>query len=300
MTLKSTQLTKQKPVKLSKKITNSNNNNILNNNNLNNPNNLNNTHNINNQKSELQFPKHQVSNQEFKSKHQESKTQDSKQESKLNKLNNLDKLKKIIKIIVIIPAYNEEKTIAKVIAEIPRKINDTAIVKVLVIDDGSIDRTVEVSKQAGADFILRNPTNLGLAQTFQKGIDKAVELGADIIVNTDADFQYNQTEIPKLIRPILYGEADIVSGNRQVEGLTHMSASKKYGNILGSKVVKWSAGYEIKDASSGFRAYSREAALRLFVISKHTYTHETLIQAARNKLRILEVPIEFRKRKHGE
>ena len=300
MTLKSTQLTKQKPVKLSKKITNSNNNNILNNNNLNNPNNLNNTHNINNQKSELQFPKHQVSNQEFKSKHQESKTQDSKQESKLNKLNNLDKLKKIIKIIVIIPAYNEEKTIAKVIAEIPRKINDTAIVKVLVIDDGSIDRTVEVSKQAGADFILRNPTNLGLAQTFQKGIDKAVELGADIIVNTDADFQYNQTEIPKLIRPILYGEADIVSGNRQVEGLDHMKASKKYGNILGTKVVKWCAGYEIKDASSGFRAYSKEAALRLFVISKHTYTHETLIQARHKNLRVVEVPVEFRKREGSD
>jgi len=204
------------------------------------------------------------------------------------------------KIIVMIPAYNEERTIAKVIAEIPRTINSSGIVKVLVIDDGSTDNTVEVSKSAGADFILRNPTNLGLAQTFQKGMDKSLELGADIIVNTDADFQYNQQEIPKLVRPILYHEADIVSGNRQVEGLTHMSASKKYGNILGSKVVKWSAGYEIKDASSGFRAYSREAALRLFVISKHTYTHETLIQAKYKNLKVVEVPVEFRKREGSD
>lgn len=208
--------------------------------------------------------------------------------------------KKLKKIIVMIPAYNEEKTISKVIKEIPRKINDTGFVEILVIDDGSTDKTIEVSLNAGADYILKNPKNLGLAQTFQKGMDKAVELGADIIVNTDADFQYNQQEIPKLIRPILYGEADIVSGNRQVEELDHMKPSKKYGNILGTKVVKWCADYEIKDASSGFRAYSREAALRLFVISKHTYTHETLIQAKHKNLRVVEVPVEFRKREIGE
>jgi len=203
---------------------------------------------------------------------------------------------KIKRIIVMIPAYNEQKTIGKVIKEIPRKINNTGKVQVLVIDDGSTDNTVEAAKSAGADFILKNTQNNGLAYTFQKGMFKALELGADIIVNTDADFQYNQKEIEKLIRPILYNKADIVSGNRQVEKLHHMSFAKKYGNILGSKVVKWCAGYNIIDASSGFRAYSREAALRLFVISNHTYTHETLIQAKHKNLKVLEVPVEFRKR----
>ncbi len=206
------------------------------------------------------------------------------------------KTEKRVKLIVQIPAYNEEKHIGLVIKEIPRTIKGIDKVEVLVIDDGSTDNTIAEAKKAGADYVIKNTKNSGLAYTFQKGMNKCLELGADIIVNTDADFQYNQKEIPKLIAPILAGEADIVSGNRQVESLTHMVKSKKYGNILGSKVVKWSAGYDIIDASSGFRSYSKLAALKLFVTSKHTYTHETLIQASRKNLKVIEVPVEFRKR----
>ena len=204
-----------------------------------------------------------------------------------------------MKLVVQIPAFNEEKTIGKVIREIPRKIPKIKKVEVLVIDDGSTDNTVKEAKKAGADYVIRNAKNFGLAYTFQKGMNKSLELGADITVNTDADFQYNQKEIPKLIKPIIENKADIVSGNRKIETLEHMSFSKKYGNIIGSKVVKLCAGYEIIDASSGFRAYSKEAALKLFVISNHTYTHETLIQAAHKNLRVIEVPVEFKKRLNG-
>ncbi len=199
-------------------------------------------------------------------------------------------------LVVQIPAYNEEASLAKVIAEIPRSIPGIKEIKILVIDDGSKDKTSEVAKKAGADVVIRNIKNQGLAYTFQRGLQKAIEMGADIIVNTDADFQYNQQEIPRLLRPILDGKADIVSGNRQVEKLGHMTFAKKYGNIVGSNVVRYCAGYGIIDASSGFRAYSREAALRLFVTSSHTYTHETLIQAAHKRLRVVEIPVEFRER----
>lgn len=201
-----------------------------------------------------------------------------------------------LKLIVQIPAYNEEKSIQDVIKEIPRKIKGIDKVEILVIDDGSKDNTSQSAKDAGADYVIRNTKNQGLAFTFQRGLNEALKLGANIIVNTDADFQYDQKEIPELIQPILDGKADIVSGNRKVETLDHMIPAKKYGNILGSKVVKMSAGYDIIDASSGFRAYSKEAALRLFVMSKHTYTHETLIQAGRKNLKVIEVPVTFRKR----
>ncbi len=208
--------------------------------------------------------------------------------------------KKQVKLIVQIPAYNEEVNISKVIKEIPRHIDGIDVVEVLVIDDGSTDNTIAEAKKAGADYVVQNVKNSGLAFTFQRGLSSALALGADIIVNTDADFQYNQKEIPKLIKPILTNEADIVSGNRQVETLKHMKFSKKYGNLIGSRVVKFCAGYDLIDASSGFRAYSKEAALRLFVTSTHTYTHETLIQASRKKLKVVEVPVEFRKREGGE
>lgn len=200
------------------------------------------------------------------------------------------------RLVVQIPAYNEQDSIASVIKSIPKKIAGISSIKILVIDDGSTDNTAKEAKKAGADYVLKNVRNSGLAFTFQKGINKALSLGAEIIVNTDADNQYDQGEIPKLIEPILRGMADIVSGNRQIENLSHMQFSKKYGNILGSKLVKLCAGYDIKDASSGFRAFSREAALRLFVTSKHTYTHETLIQASKKNLKVIEIPVEFRKR----
>lgn len=222
--------------------------------------------------------------------------------SKTNKANNLEKSPSpshLPYLIVQIPAYNEQETLREVIKFVPRHIPGISKVDILVIDDGSADNTGKVAKEAGADFIIRNTQNLGLAQTFQRGINKALELGADIIVNTDADNQYNQEEIPKLIAPILAGKADIVSGNRQVSQLSHMPISKKYGNIVGTKVVSISAGYPIADASSGFRAYSKEAAQRLFVTSKHTYTHDTLIQAKHKNLKVLEVPVQFNARPNG-
>lgn len=208
--------------------------------------------------------------------------------------------KRQLKLIVQIPAYNEQDNISRVIKEIPRQIKGINEVKVLVIDDGSTDNTAEEAKKAGADHIIRNTKNQGLAYSFQRGLSTALKLGADILVNTDADFQYNQKEIPKLIEPILRGEADIVSGNRQVETLSHMVPAKKYGNIMGTKLVEFCAGYRIKDASSGFRAYNKEAIQKLFIMSKHTYTHESLIQASHKNLKVIEVDVEFRKREGGD
>lgn len=201
-----------------------------------------------------------------------------------------------MKLIVQIPAYNEHNSIQEVIKSIPKKVQGIDKLEILVIDDGSTDKTSEAAKQAGATYVLRNTKNQGLAYTFQRGLNFALSKGADIIVNTDADNQYNQSEISKLIAPIIAKQADIVSGDRKVETLKHMVSAKKYGNIIGSKVVKFCAGYHIKDASSGFRAYNKEAALKLLVLSKHTYTHETLIQAAHKNLKVIEVPVEFKKR----
>lgn len=201
-----------------------------------------------------------------------------------------------MKLIVTIPAYNEEKSIQEVIRSIPREIQGIDKVEVLVIDDGSSDRTVEMAQAADADHVLSNIVNRGLATTFRRGLDKAVELGADIVVNTDADDQYDQSEISKLIQPILDGKADIVSGDRQIEKLTHMPTLKKYGNMFGSWVVRKVSGVPVRDASSGFRAFTKEAALRLSVLSSHTYTHETIIEAEDKKLVFMEVPCTFRAR----
>jgi len=205
-----------------------------------------------------------------------------------------------MKLIVTIPAYNEEKTIARVIKEIPRNIAGINEVKVLVINDGSSDDTVRIAKEAGADYIISNPGNQGLAYSFRRGLETALKLGADIIVNTDADFQYNQTEIPKLIQPILRGEAEMVIGNRQVKQLDHMPPVKKYGNRIMSWTIRWLLKNKISDASSGFRAFSRECSLRLNIFSHHTYTHETIIQCTLQRMRITEVPVEFRKREGGK
>ncbi|HID16012.1 MAG TPA: glycosyltransferase family 2 protein, partial [Candidatus Atribacteria bacterium] len=200
-----------------------------------------------------------------------------------------------MKLIVTIPAYNEEATIASVIKEIPRQIKGIDKVEVLVCNDGSEDRTVEVAKQAGADYIISQKQNKGLAETFKLAIEKALEKGADIIVNTDADNHYNQSRIPDLIKPILENKADIVIGGREVNKLNHMPFLNKYGNILGSKFVCRLANLPKLDVSSGFRAYSREAALRMNILSPHTYTHESLIQAHDHRLIIKEDPIPARK-----
>lgn len=199
-----------------------------------------------------------------------------------------------MKLIVTIPAYNEEETIADVISEIPRNIEGVDSVQVLVLNDGSTDKTAEKAQKAGADFVVSHNKNKGLATTFKDAIEEALKKGADMIVNTDADNHYDQSKIPELIKPVLYKKADIVIGSRKIDELDHMPRKNRYGNILGSWFVCKIARLGKIDVSSGFRAYSREAALKINVLSPHTYTHETLIQAAENKLTIVEVPIKAR------
>lgn len=200
-----------------------------------------------------------------------------------------------MRLIVTIPALNEAKNIAAVIKEIPREIPELSEVKVLVVDDGSTDETSKIAREAGADFVFKNPRRKGLARTFKKGLEEALKLGADIILNTDADNHYNQSKIPQLIAPILKNQAEIVVGNRDVWNLKKMSFTKKIGNSLGSCFVRFIAGIPFKiDASSGFRAYSRDAALRLNVLSDHTYAHETLIQAYDHGLTIQTVDLPAR------
>ena len=198
-----------------------------------------------------------------------------------------------MKLIVMIPAYNEEANIGKVIREIKDYVKNA---KVLVVNDGSTDKTVEIAKKNKADYIISNKHNLGLAQTFKKGLEESLRLGADIIVSTDADFQYNQKEIPKLIKPIVEGKADVVLTNRNVFSLNHMPLSKKYGNILATYVTRLVSGFKVRDAQSGFRAFSREAALRLNILSDYTYVQETIIQTVDKRLRIVQTSCEFRRR----
>lgn len=200
-----------------------------------------------------------------------------------------------MKLIVIIPAYNEEATIADVIAEIPRKIEGISAVEVLVLDDGSQDATALVSRKAGADYVISHKKNKGLAQTFRDALDAALAQDADIIVNTDADNHYDQSKIPNLIQPILDGKADMVIGSRKVSELSDMRWVNKYGNILGSFLTTKLAGLPPLDVSTGFRAYTQDVALRLFVYSNHTYTHTTLLSAHDQRLIIAEVPLKARK-----
>jgi hypothetical protein len=199
-----------------------------------------------------------------------------------------------VKLIVTIPAFNEEATLDRAISEIPRSIPGISRVEVLVCDDGSTDRTAQVAREAGADHVIRLRRNFGLTVAFGAALQAALERGADIIVNIDADCQYVADEIPRLIEPILRGEADMVSGNRQVADLEHMPPSKRYGNRIGSLMLRRVAGSPVVDASSGFRAFSRECALRLNPYIGHTYTHQTLIQATHNGMVVKEVPVTFR------
>lgn len=186
-----------------------------------------------------------------------------------------------------IPAYNEEPTISEVVREVPRQIPGVDRVLVLVIDDGSRDRTAEVAREAGADFILSHKGNRGLAVTFRDGLDAALSLGADVIVNTDADNHYDQTRIPDLTAPILAGEADIVIGSRPIGGLAKMSFVRRWGNQLANLIFRFLYGLpRDTDISSGFRAYSRDAAMRLSITSKYTYAHESLISALDQGLKI--------------
>lgn len=196
-----------------------------------------------------------------------------------------------MKLIVQIPCYNEEKYIAQTIRDIPRRINGFDTVEVLVIDDGSNDNTSQVARQCGADHIVSHFSNKGLAYTFTSGLDACIRLGADIIVNTDADNQYCGEDIKKLVQPILDKTAEIVVGDRQTDTIDHFSTSKKILQKTGSFIARVLSDTDVTDAVSGFRAFSRSAAMDLNVISEFSYTIETLIQAGRKKIAVESVPI---------
>lgn len=198
-------------------------------------------------------------------------------------------------LVVTIPAFNEENTIAKVIREIPRNIVDD--VKILVVDDGSNDRTAEIAYEAGADLVISHVHNLGLAASYRDSLDVATqEMDADIIVNIDADGQYEPKEIPKLIQPILDHRADIVLGSRFQGYIEDMKWSKKFGNRMATRIVSHAAGQKFSDCQTGFRALTREAAFRMNLFSQFTYTQESLVNAVHHNLRVVEVPVSFYKR----
>ncbi|MGE0704000.1 MAG: glycosyltransferase family 2 protein [Vicinamibacterales bacterium] len=195
------------------------------------------------------------------------------------------------KLIVQIPCLNEAETLPAAIADIPRSIPGVDEVEILVIDDGSTDDTVRVARECGADHIVSLRRRQGLAAAFTIGIDTCVKLGADLIVNTDGDNQYAGQDIPTLVGPLLRGEADIVIGDRNVQTIAEMSWSKKLLQRLGSWIVRQVSNTRVPDTTSGFRAYSRAAALRMTIVSEFSYTLESIIQAGRKRIAIAHVPV---------
>jgi glycosyltransferase involved in cell wall biosynthesis len=196
-----------------------------------------------------------------------------------------------MKLIVQIPCLNEEQTLPMTVAAIPRQIAGIDKVEILVIDDGSKDRTAEVARELGVEHVLINRRNMGLARSFRRGLDCALALGADIIVNTDADNQYNGADIPALVGPILNGTADVVVGDRQTHTIEHFSPAKKLLQRFGSYVVRKFSGVNVPDAVSGFRAISRDAAFGLNIVSPFSYTIEMLIQVGAKGVAVASVPI---------
>ena len=196
-----------------------------------------------------------------------------------------------MKLIIQVPCFNEEEVLATTIAALPREVEGFDRVEWLVIDDGSTDRTSEVARACGVDHLVRFSSNKGLAVAFQGGLDAALKLGADVIVNTDADNQYRADDIPLLVGPILAHEADVVVGDRNIREHEEFSRLKKILQRWGSWVVRRASGTDVPDTTSGFRAYSRDAALRLNVVSGFTYTLETLIQAGKSDLAVAHLPI---------
>jgi len=195
------------------------------------------------------------------------------------------------KLIIQIPCLNEAGTLAVTLRDLPRQIAGIDRVEVLIIDDGSTDKTVEVARAAGADYVISLRNRRGLAVAFTTGIDAALKLGADFIVNTDGDNQYSGQDIPALVAPLVSGEADVVIGDRNVAALQHLSWSRKRLQHLGSWVVRQVSNTRVPDTTSGFRAYTREAALRMNIVSEFTYTLESIIQAGKRRMAIAHVPI---------
>ena len=195
------------------------------------------------------------------------------------------------KLIIQIPCFNEEATLAITLQALPRAVAGFEKVEWLIVNDGSEDRTVAVARENGADHVVELGAHRGLACAFMAGLDAALRAGADVIVNTDADNQYHAEDIPKLVEPILRGEAAIVIGARPVDEIAHFSPLKKFLQRLGSRVVRQASGTDVADAPSGFRAMSREAALQLNVFSRYTYTLETIIQAGQKNIVIKSVPV---------
>src|ERR1700753_2118695 len=196
-----------------------------------------------------------------------------------------------MKLIIQIPCLNEEATLPVTLADLPREVPGFDVVEWLIIDDGSTDRTIAGARENGVDNIVKLTNNKGLASGFQAGLDAALKLGADVIVNTDADNQYNGHDVVKLVEPIVAGRADMVVGDRQVQTIDEFSAVKKSLQRFGSWVVRQASQTTVPDTTSGFRAYNREAAIQLQVVSKYTYTLETIIQAGKMTVAIDSVPV---------
>jgi glycosyltransferase involved in cell wall biosynthesis len=196
-----------------------------------------------------------------------------------------------MRLVVQIPCLNEELTLPSVLKTIPKRIAGISSIVVLVIDDGSTDRTLEAARKHGVKHFVIHPQRQGLARTFLDGIDRALELGADIVVNTDGDNQYPQERIADLVRPILEKQADIVVADRQTDRIAHFSTAKKLLQKLGTSILNLAAGTDLPDAASGFRAYSKEALLRLNIVTRFSYAMETIIQAGNKGLCVASVPV---------
>jgi len=196
-----------------------------------------------------------------------------------------------MKLIIQIPCFNEEKSLPYVLNDIPKYIQGVDKIEVMIINDGSTDKTVQVATEHNVEHIINIPSNKGLANAFMKGIDTCLEFNADIIVNIDADNQYHAGDINKLVQPILANNADIVIGARPISDIKHFSSIKKILQKIGSWVVRYASQTNVQDAPSGFRSISREAALKLNVYNNYTYTLETIIQAGQNGMKIISIPI---------